>query len=832
MADSPKRDKQSMSFRRSGRPTSAPEPDPQADDPAENDEPGVSYLCKRFECAQARSRQPFTLRGAELDDPVCPGCGKGDRLEEIGAVEAKKPGKKRLMPLLLCLLVGGGGAWWFFRQPNPVPPPPPPPVERPDLAITPESLEIVLTSRKPNDVFSIANKGKLLLAGKVSGGAPWLTVEPPDFGLIPGGSTSLKVSLTGNDVPNDGAVATLDMISNDPDKAALKLTVTYRKESDSPEPPPPPDDEVKFVWTRPAAVIMKEPASGGESVQDNVPAFSSYAVVEVRENGGERWYQVGEVSKTGGRGKSVGWMKEVDTLPQMHRLVANFTNHADRDKLVVFRNRGDLEKLVGSDPSSRSASYADLYQKGRRAFIENQGVPEGFPLCAVEPEVSPEVYETFYVMPILKAEMTRIDKDTAHIVELAGSSLSSKGRSTETVRNFDIVFVVDTSGTMQPFIDEVLNVIKGMADALADRAGQKGRFRFGFWGYQDQQQKQGIKYLTKNFTTSLLPAPEFTARLRTVSANVETPDEHPEAVLDGINDALNGTQWSPDAAPILILIGDAPPLPKAFRDGTDQAGIRKKLDSLRAAAVAIAIRNPKLPEFDRELTTNFASLSRNRGDIGGKWSYDIKGGASAFAKEFGSLAAAICVNIKKSVGDSTDGLPPVDPAYMQQVAARMKGLLADQESHRENKETPSFTSGWALSKGMATSGVKIFDVSVFVARSDLENLAAGLSGLLEKRKDKDAASFYREMQKLTEQIFFPLGSFDPKRLPFTSRLLETSFETLSEDEEDAAQFWNEVEAKISFMKSILHENNKRWGALHDNMPEGDYVTPYELEMVP
>ena len=261
-------------------------------------------------------------------------------------------------------------------------------------------------------------------------------------------------------------------------------------------------------------------------------------------------------------------------------------------------------------------------------------------------------------------------------------------------------------------------------------------------------------------------------------------------------------------------------------------GIRKKLDALRAAAVTIAIRNPDFPQFDRELTTNFASLSRNRGDTGGKWSYDIKGGASAFTREFGSLASAICRNIKSSVGDSTEGLPTVDPGYLADVAAKMKGLLADQESQIENKETPSFTSGWALTRGLATPETTVFDVSVVVARSDLENLASGLTSLLEKRKDKDAASYYREMQKLTEQIFFPLGGFDSKRLPFTSEILKTSFNELSEDTEWEAQFWNLVDSKISYMKSILHENNKRWGALHDNMPEDDYVTAYELDMIP
>ncbi len=845
MSDSDRSKDKPVSFRRGrGGANSPPPPNEAQEIPrSEGEEPGMEYRCKRFDCIQNPAYAPFVLRGAELDDPVCPLCNKGDKLEELEPVgsaksrrrgqygERKPGGRKGLLLILLLLLCLGGGAAFLMPKKNPA------------LSATPNQL--VLTSGTPQGVFFISNTGKALLSGTASASGDWMTLMPSRFDLQPGGKVAITVSTSRSDVAGD-LEGKITLSSNDPKRGKLDLPVvlkadTMAKKDEEPiksdngnkENKPPQSDEPAFVWTRPMARILSSPEEKAPAVDDNVPPFSSYAILDTRDSdSGGRWYRVGETSPKGGA-KPLGWMKEEDVLPQLHRLVANFSNGAHRDKLLVFGNSSQLQSILKSAPANRSADYNRLYQEGRRVFLEHQPAPKDFPLVAIEPDVAPEVFETFYVMPILRADQFEVEGIPTRIAKLAGSSLTSKGENKSPTTDLDIVFVMDTSGTMQPFIDEALSGVESMAGKLGDG---KSRIRFGFVAYQDADSKPNIKYLTKNVTPSLLPAKEFVSRLQTVRANVETPDEHAEAVLDGLNDALNQTAWNKGAAKLVILIGDAPPLPKAFRDGIDISGLRSKADRSRVAIATIGISAPKYSKYHLQLKNAFAKLSVNRGADGsddGEWTYLLNGDRAVFASQFKDLTASIIRVIREKVGDSTEGLPEVNPTFLRNVESKMKGLLADEESYRKNKETPTFSSGWASSKGLANWQLPVFQVCVFVTRGQLEACVSAFEQLRADPKGKNSAEQFKKVQEIVRSVVDPAASFGaPRELPYPSPLLETTWEELAEEPEKAEEFWNVFDAKVSFMKNILNEKKERWGPTHDNATEDEYVTPYPLDELP
>ena len=119
--------------------------------------------------------------------------------------------------------------------------------------------------------------------------------------------------------------------------------------------------------------------------------------------------------------------------------------------------------------------------------------------------------------------------------------------------DLDVVFVLDTTGSMGGEIHEVQQRVQELAVSLAAaRDGQ--RIRYGFVAYRDR----GDAYVTLPFdlTEDVDAAERFLASLRAGGGG-----DGPESVVAGIAGALRGMSWnrSDMVERQIYLIGDAPP---------------------------------------------------------------------------------------------------------------------------------------------------------------------------------------------------------------------------------------------------------------------------------
>lgn len=130
-------------------------------------------------------------------------------------------------------------------------------------------------------------------------------------------------------------------------------------------------------------------------------------------------------------------------------------------------------------------------------------------------------------------------------------------------RGLDLVFLVDTTSSMEPF----LNQAKAECDRIiTDLAALIPNMTLGVIAYRDH----GEAYVTRamplgddryailNFLESLEPAGGGDA---------------PEAVLDAVQYGLDSLQWRPEANRVMLLVADAPPHPE------DMAKLRMRLGS-------------------------------------------------------------------------------------------------------------------------------------------------------------------------------------------------------------------------------------------------------------
>ncbi len=117
----------------------------------------------------------------------------------------------------------------------------------------------------------------------------------------------------------------------------------------------------------------------------------------------------------------------------------------------------------------------------------------------------------------------------------------------------DLVFVLDTTGSMGGFIDAAKEKIWSIATTMA-RAQPAPEIRVGLVAYRDR----GDEYVTRVFdlTTDL---DSMYAHLMDFKA--DGGGDGPEAVNQGLQDAIERISWSTQASTykVVFLVGDAPP---------------------------------------------------------------------------------------------------------------------------------------------------------------------------------------------------------------------------------------------------------------------------------
>ena len=120
------------------------------------------------------------------------------------------------------------------------------------------------------------------------------------------------------------------------------------------------------------------------------------------------------------------------------------------------------------------------------------------------------------------------------------------------LNTLDLVFVVDTTGSMGPFIDaarrQVLAMIRSVAGAEAVR------LRVGLVEYRDHPPQDQLVYRIYPLDNDLSAVQRNIEKL-----NADGGGDAPEAVLDGVLAACQQMGWATHARRLAVLVGDAPP---------------------------------------------------------------------------------------------------------------------------------------------------------------------------------------------------------------------------------------------------------------------------------
>lgn len=202
------------------------------------------------------------------------------------------------------------------------------------------------------------------------------------------------------------------------------------------------------------------------------------------------------------------------------------------------------------------------------------------------------------------------------------------------VNQFDLAFIVDTTGSMGDLIQAAQRRMIGIVDALAKAVDVN--IRLGVVEYRDHPPQDTMIYRAYAMTANLGEARKY---LDSLQAN--GGGDEPEAVLAGVVAACERLAWRRHARRMALLVGDAPPhglgargdsFAAACPSGETIESASAKAEQARITLHALGLR-----------PSCYASFERLSGLTGGRFYREDQGGdameqvQAILDQEFGQL---------------------------------------------------------------------------------------------------------------------------------------------------------------------------------------------------
>lgn len=310
------------------------------------------------------------------------------------------------------------------------------------------------------------------------------------------------------------------------------------------------------VLSKPGAKLSSD---AGSAPGKALPAFSVLYVYQRKDVGGQPWVRVGAATD----GRSDGWLPATQVSDWKQSLVLKFTERSGRAPVMFLRQSGEVEKLL-ADP----AAAKNVLAKAQKNSEDNGQV------LALEPAASAVPQNQFYLLPIFDSKesfdengqpvqllnVASIDPGSSPVAKPATPILNANADAFRTA----VVLVVDTTVSMQPYIDQVRDVVHELQTRIAER-GELDSVSFGLVGFRNSIKKTpGLEYVAKTLITldQGRDPQRFLDMARQVKASTVSSHSFNEDAFAGVMQAVEGMDWSGYGGRIILLVTDAGALRK------------------------------------------------------------------------------------------------------------------------------------------------------------------------------------------------------------------------------------------------------------------------------
>ncbi len=630
------------------------------------------------------------------------------------------------------------------------------------------------------------------------------------------------------------------------------------------------------ILSMPDAELFPQP----KHIQRNaveLPVFSVYYVYsKITDEYNENWLQVG----LDRRGNKVGWIKETKTLDWSQRLTLTFRDLEDgQDRALLFKDKASAEQII-ENPKK--------YKKFYKAAARGKSLPDS-PVVAIQPAEKIDIRDNFYLIPIHNYEEIFFNDSTARLLQVSSiplkendqnikdEKISEKVSDTLVATKEDslsdgsyaagITFVIDSTLSMQPYIDRTRKVVKTIFNDIK-KSDLLGNVNFGLVAYRDSiNAAPNVEYVTRQYIN--LKQGNKPINFMKQVAGLEATEWSTQGFIEdgyaGVYDAINGLDWSPFAARYIVLITDAgsreasDPLSKT---GLDVEQLRAIAQEKNIAIFVMHILTPAGEHNHKDAEKQYKALSNFPGI--GSFYYGVPTGD---LNEFGRVIESLSSQITSQVGlmkkgDEKEAIVEAkqEKTQLQDLSSKVDKLgyaLRMRYMHnKKGEQAPDVFKAWLIDKDFNDPEKRTVDVRVLLTRNQLSDLHIVLKQVLDTAEKGviSPKNFLNELKSLaattsrnpellggtTEttagkgQSLAEMGFMREyiDGLPYTGEVMNLSLdEWESWSVKRQIAFLQRLEDKINYYQT-LHHNVDQWVSLKGGPIDGDSVFPVPLDMLP
>ncbi|MGY3022684.1 serine/threonine-protein kinase PpkA [Pseudomonas lurida] len=601
------------------------------------------------------------------------------------------------------------------------------------------------------------------------------------------------------------------------------------------------------VLSKPGARLS---ADAGSAPGKALPAFSVLYVYQRKDIDGSPWVRVGAATD----GRSDGWLPASQVSDWKQSLVLKFTERSGRAPVMFLRQSAEVEKLL-ADPSAAKGVLA----KAQKNSEDNSQI------LALEPSASAVPQNQFYLLPIFDAKESFDENgQPVQLLNVAsidpGSSAASKPSTPVINANADafrtaVVLVVDTTVSMQPYIDQVRDVVHELQTRIAER-GELDSVSFGMVGFRSSIKKTpGLEYVAKTLISldQGRDPQRFLDMARQVKASTVSSHSFNEDAFAGVMQAVDGMDWSGYGGRIILLVTDAGALRKNDPFAATQmneAEVRQAALGKQIKIYALHLRTDAGKKTHAGAESQYRILTADANPQIGDLYTSVPGGDVRKLGERVDEIGTVFANLVHQVRSNTPQPVPLlnsAPSLADKSAAVGYAMHMDFLGRKTASQAPQLVSAWTADRDLTNPALPAFQVCVMLTKLQLNDLQQSLKLIVDaaRKTQTSPKDFFQEIASASAYM-----SRDPQALrkggnladggilgeyleglPYRSKSLNMTQDLwLSLSVAEQEDFIDELDSKIRLYETF-HNDVANWVRFGDAEP-GDALYRVPLSTLP
>jgi serine/threonine-protein kinase PpkA len=591
------------------------------------------------------------------------------------------------------------------------------------------------------------------------------------------------------------------------------------------------------ILTKPESIYSPQPgaAPAGAKINPLTPLF-----VYARSAGpdGKPWLELGPTA----RGTTTGWLPEDRTILWQHTLTAAFHNPAGRPLTLFFQDSESLRAMLGgAQPVQEARTLAAMAERVPR--------PANFPVVAMEPAEHIDIKSQFYLLPIFQAESVSFqDGREYRMLEVASVPLGGAAGPQKPF-TVGIAFVVDTTLSMDPYINKVRAALTDFVRANAAEPGAPTRF--ALIGYRNSLAVQPrLEYLHRTFArfADSQDADGFIRKIQDIKATNVDSLSFNEDGFAAIAEAIDNLDWGDIQGRVVILVTDAGNRPSndphsATRMRPEELG--EKAAGSKVALFALHLKTPQGANNHGLAERQYTTLTSISLPAQGTLYYPVANGdAEALDRTMRDLLTKLrAVRADQSADHARNNQPnPNDRGALVGHAMRLAWL-----GRQGAAAAPEVIRAWAPDGYRGANPPECLDVRVLLTRNQLNDLAQTLRLVIDEgRRGIDPNAMFDRLQTIAAHLARDPDGLRQRGLQNLGSILGEYFDDLPYVSELAtmdragwrsmaggaqAEFLDKLESRLSLYQDY-NRTPELWKSFDGGRDAGEAVCTVPLAALP